>query len=767
MDNDSLFKGQHNLQGQYTDNLPLEIYDAPRFFLTRGKIPQYRNWNNPDNQFALGSRTIFNNGYNVGFDICGHGKATDYLVLDFDHVLGDTGRFVNSAAQKWYNLIAQAGTYCEKSISGHGLHFIFNPAHEDFHKMASGSSARLDLGDGACIEIFYLPAGRFFLLTGDVYNCAPQTPISTDCDVIYILLDEIRKGNPPRKATYRNHNINLDDLQKALDTILFDAKFTYFDWRNIGMALHADLGDNDAAFNMWRDFSARDDRLDSHGKPQFNESKMRYTWDHFHDIGEDLVHVGTIFYIAKRYGYQPTSADSADTSDFANAQRLFDFCRDNLRYLYDADKWAVFDGHKWGIALNANAAPLYKYALELGKASTDEKIAATFASTRKINAAITLIKGIGDAIITRDDLNRHPQLLNCKNGVVDLQTKRLYPSDPALLLTQMINAQYRADSHNEVVNNFLRDIMPDEDTRAALLRFLGYCLTGEVSEEKALIFNGVGGNGKGTLTGTLLNLFGDYGTPFPVGAVLANKFSDDDDANAPTPAYNKLIDTRLAISEEIPQGRKISAAKFKLLTGGDRIPIRRLHEEATQIERPTHKLIISGNYLPELQDAADAGIIRRLMNIRFTQTFDDKTRDINLKKKIITPDALSGLFSLLVDNAAQWYSDGLLESADMTTAKKTYLEDQDFISTFLDEYCVFGVGKSIKMQTLIDKLRLHCGDETKFMTDKALRPMMAQVLARRQGVQRSLNRQHVVVFIGVDYRDDEVDFDEEEEVSFF
>ena len=480
----------------------------------------------------------------------------------------------------------------------------------------------------------------------------------------------------------------------------------------------------------------------------------------------------TLIGIAKRYGFDAAkfkrkwlkehpnitpqtqwendfdSADFVDISDAANAQRLFDYCNGNVRYLHDVDKWALYDGQKWNISQNATAAPLYKYAVELGKSADNKKVAKTFSNTRKINATITLIKGIGDAIITRADLNNHPNLLNCKNGVVDLQTKQLYPADPLLLLTQMINAEYRADYHNDIVSNFLRGIIKDEDTLAALLRFLGYCLTGDVSEEKAMIFNGGGGNGKGTLTGTLLKLFGNYGTPFPVGAILSNKFGVDEDANAPTPAYNKLVDTRIAISEEVPQGRKISASKFKLLTGGDSIPIRRLHEEATEIERPTHKLIISGNYLPELQDAADAGIIRRLMNIQFKEKFDDKTRDIHLKKKLVTPDALSGLLTLLVDNAAQWYKSGLLESAEMTAAKKNYINEQDFISAFIDEYCAFSLSYSISMQALIEHLREHFNDETKFLSDKSLRPMLTKALESRAGIKRG-RQNHTAVFFGV------------------
>ena len=296
---------------QIFENLPDEILNQPRCFQIFGKDkPQIKDWSNPANQ-RLYKDIEVGNGYFAAFDTSGHGVADDYLIVDFDHVLDDNGNFVNEDAQKWYNLIASSGeTYWELSQSKHGLHGIFRPAKGMFHPMASDNAYRLDLGDGAFLEIFYMTGGRYFFFTGDVYNCEPKTPISTDCEIIYTLLDEIRKRNPAptRQAKSKRYTgIDIDKLQKALDTIQFDGAFTYQDWVYTGMALHADFDGSDDAFKIWRDFSARDTRLDGRGKPQFNEKKMRYFWEHFNSnrADEDKVHVGTIFHIAKRYGYQP------------------------------------------------------------------------------------------------------------------------------------------------------------------------------------------------------------------------------------------------------------------------------------------------------------------------------------------------------------------------------------------------------------------------------------------------------------------------------
>ena len=253
----------------------------------------------------------------------------------------------------------------------------------------------------------------------------------------------------------------------------------------------------------------------------------------------------------------------------------------------------------------------------------ERQIATALKSGKKVSAAITMIKGIRPAIVTADDLNNHPNLLNCQNGVIDLQTGKLYQHDARLLMTQCINSAYRAGYYSDVTEKFLNEIITDEDTLAAVMRYLGYCLTGEVNAEKAMLWYGRGGNGKGTLTNTLIRLFGSYATPFPVKTILARYQSKD--ADAATPAFSKLKWKRLAISEEIPQSERLDAATFKLLTGGDAIPIRKLHEEASEIS-PTHKLLISGNYNVEL-DSNDVGLRRRIMRVEFNQTFTDSKQD--------------------------------------------------------------------------------------------------------------------------------------------
>lgn len=411
---------------------------------------------------------------------------------------------------------------------------------------------------------------------------------------------------------------------------------------------------------------------------------------------------------------------SGDLSDDDFAKKIAFMYKDCIRFIANpVDEWLIFKNnpHNGGVWKNAGEknSALYPFTVELAEklianaeSKDEQKFGKKLKETKKKNSSITAIKGIRPTTITLDDLNTHDNLLNVLNGVIDLENRSLLDAAPELLLTQQVNAIYRRDYHNKFVDDFLIGILPDEPTRNALIRFLGYAATGLCSEERALFCNGAGGNGKGTLTKTLLLLFADYATALRTSAVLFAGRGQD--AGAATTELNPLENCRLAIVEELPQGGKLDVAKFKNLTGGDKIPIRRLHQEQITIE-PHFSPILSGNYLPELSDTRDPGLLRRIMNIPFTQSFIGKERDPKLKAKLATPDALSGLLSLIVDAAKDWYRNGLLESDSMRQATKEYFEENDFIGEFIDEHCDRGKDLSIPRKEFMEKLKDECETE--------------------------------------------------------
>jgi P4 family phage/plasmid primase-like protien len=465
-----------------------------------------------------------------------------------------------------------------------------------------------------------------------------------------------------------------------------------------------------------------------------------------------------------------------NTSDLFNARRIAYLWHNDIRYLSDTDNWANYDSSRGIWIVNPNSKntalnPIVEKTAEIlsanAKTDFDAKVVAAFQNQRKYSPAITTLKGnelitiknedfnrrktvikvVGGRkiAVTPRDLNTHKHLLNCENCVVDLQTGKTYDHSPDYNWTQYAKAEYRAGYHNEIVDTFLQQIQPNPETLDDLLRFFGYAITGECCEEQFLFMDGRGGNGKGTLTGLMLYIMNNYGCSFPVEGILLNSKID---ANAATPAYNMLDGKRVSISEEIPANVKLNAAKIKILTGGDRIPIRRLHEEYSVIEDPTHTMIFSGNNLPEIGDIHDPGILRRLRRIQFKQDFRQNP-NTKLKQQLLSADCRTGFLSVLVQYAQKWYNDGLIISSESKQAMQDYIDSQDFINCFISDYCERGRNLSIPRKEFLKKLQEEYPKETRGLSDRNLTNMIEKI----DGVTYKRNSKGSYAFFGIAFND--------------
>ena len=427
------------------------------------------------------------------------------------------------------------------------------------------------------------------------------------------------------------------------------------------------------------------------------------------------------------------------SDDKYNAERILILNGDYIRFAGDSKKWFTFDkkNHVWsdgGKEISA-VMPFAKEVVDLvDKKVRGGKLSKDWHKRKTFSNAIQMLTSYREIYINeQQDLNTHKNLIQCKNGVVNLETGELLPHDPKLLITQSVNAEFVQNCpKNEIVDKFFCDILPDEETRNALLRYLGYCLTGETRAEKALFIHGEGGNGKGTLTTLLNSLFNDYSCSFPIESILRQSITKDGD-NA-TPAFNKLIFKRLAVAEEIPQGRKLDYAKFKILTGGDTLPIRKLHQEATDFKNPTQKFIFSGNFLPELSDTKDKGILRRWIQIKFEQDFTGDKCDENLKAKLQSSESLNYFFRLLVKQAGEWYKNGLIISEKMKLDREEYFAENDFIAEFVKENCVFKEGSNTPLKSILKHLREEYTRETNTISDKYLQKILKKEIEKIESV---------------------------------
>ena len=107
--------------------------------------------------------------------------------------------------------------------------------------------------------------------------------------------------------------------------------------------------------------------------------------------------------------------------------------------------------------------------------------------------------------------------------------------------------------------------------------------------------------------------------------------------------------------------------------------------------------------MPDLSNAKDAGIIRRLRRIIFSQNFRDNP-NLQLKQQLLTSDARAAWLALIVRHAIEWYKNGLPTSSNMQKAADDYFKSQDFLATFTDDFCKL----NRDLTTMIEKLDGVC-----------------------------------------------------------
>lgn len=423
-------------------------------------------------------------------------------------------------------------------------------------------------------------------------------------------------------------------------------------------------------------------------------------------------------------------SNSGDLSDLQNAKRIAAMLGDKIRFIQDLNCWTTYNGGIWKVdssGENSVLLPLIvKMADDLNRAAKNEeqgKIASKFARTRSVIPSLMFLKGVENVYIQKQDLDNHKNLICCGNGVVDLTDGKIYPHSPELLLTQKCNANYKIGCRSATVDKFLKDIQPQEDNRAALLRWLGYSLTGETKAEKFLFIDGRGGNGKGTLTSLMMKLLGDLAVVIPARALMLGK---PNDANNATPVLNALVGKRFAVTEELPPNTKLDTALIKNITGRDKLYFRRLHHEAESFDA-RFKLTLSGNNLPELLDSRDKGFARRLLRLKFESDFTGANCDEGLKDRLQSQENIDAFFYLLVKDAVEWYKNGLIVTPNMQAAAQEYLADEDFLGEFINSCCEFDAESSITRREFVEELKAAYPSQTSRLSDRTLTEMLKKI----------------------------------------
>lgn len=423
----------------------------------------------------------------------------------------------------------------------------------------------------------------------------------------------------------------------------------------------------------------------------------------------------------------PTLPESEYLTDLGNAKRLVRLHGDDLRHVA-AWGWLCWDGRRWErdetgehvrrakrVALSfyddaqraldraKKAAAEAQQAQDAGDTAASEaavkrmqdaqRLAGALAGWGKTSQARGRIEGMvklaesEELTATRADLfDAQPWLLNVANGTLDLRTGTLRAHDRADMLTKCSPVAYHPSAICPRWLAFLDRIMGGdpkdtkaEDRKKGLISFLqrvvGYCLTGDVSEQSLFFLHGAGQNGKSTFLRTILAMLGrDYAMQAAADVLITGK------DRHPTELAD-LAGARLVASIEVEEGKRLAEALVKQLTGGDPVKARFMRCDFFQFD-PTFKLLMAANHKPAIR-GTDFAIWRRVKLIPFTVVIPDDEKDPHLGEKLL--GELPGILAWAVAGCLAWQGDGLQVPAAVKEATEAYRAEQDLLGSFLAE----------------------------------------------------------------------------------
>ncbi len=398
--------------------------------------------------------------------------------------------------------------------------------------------------------------------------------------------------------------------------------------------------------------------------------------------------------------------------DEGNAQSLATLYADTFLYC-DAMGWLFYNGQYWQRENSesrldrAAVDTLKSRRIEAVKADNEKLVKATKPSATNVRGCKFLFRSLIPTSPGAFDAD--PDLLNCKNGVVNLRTGEIAPHSSEQRFTYCLPVAYDPEADDSTWVDWLYSaITPegfegDEAPYVALLNYLqaaiGYSLTGHTIEQVMFYIHGRERAGKGLLFQTLSKTLGkplSFGVDFDTFTAKRGGDSQNFDLAPLKPA-------RFVTASESNRTNMLNAKMVKGITGND--PIYCAHKFGAHFEyTPQFKIWLSSNF-KVMADANDSALWGRLRVINFPNSYAGR-EDLKLANKL--QSNLEGVLKWAVAGAMQWYKQledgqGLGRLDIITSATQAHRDENDTVQQFIDECCKVGddlyiVGKTFTYQ---------------------------------------------------------------------
>jgi putative DNA primase/helicase len=341
------------------------------------------------------------------------------------------------------------------------------------------------------------------------------------------------------------------------------------------------------------------------------------------------------------------------------------------------------------------------------------------------------------------------QIVAVKNGLLDIDSRQLYPHTPQYFSTVSVPFAYEpAAPTPQRFLDFLDELWPQEPAAIdALAEWFGYVVSGRTNLQKMLLMVGPTRGGKGVIARILTTLIGKANVCGPTLSSFAGEFG-----------LAPLLGKSLAVISDVRFGGKhgnVVVERLLSISGEDTLSVNRKFREQTNTKMPTRMHLIS-NEMPRLTDASGA-IIGRFIVLILTRSWLNR-EDHELEQRIC--EQMPGILNLALKGLARLnHNDGRftrVPSAEEAIAAMRDLASP--VAAFVRERCKLSSQSQIAVEEVYAAYKTWADDAeypkaSKHVFGRDLRAAFPSVHKSRVGDKK--RREHVYVGIGWRKEEDE------------
>lgn len=282
--------------------------------------------------------------------------------------------------------------------------------------------------------------------------------------------------------------------------------------------------------------------------------------------------------------------------------------------------------------------------------------------------------------ISDEELNCRDDLINFRNGILDVPSCRLLSHTPSIYSSVQIPCDWNPNpSEPTVFNRFMNDLTSgDSETKELLMQFLGLIISNYPCYrlKKALFLTGAGNTGKSKLKALAEHIVGEENC---VSVSL-------DDIEKTRFMMSSLYGKRLAGCADMNYSHFSSLSNFKQLTGGDSITVDEKFKQPITFTY-TGLLWFCCNVLPSFSGDNGKWVYDRFLVVPCKNPIPEEKQDTNILEKMLKEkESIVYLavmaFKRLIDNDFK-----LINPTACIKARESYEYKNNNVISFFNECC--------------------------------------------------------------------------------